>query len=319
MYVTGTDVSVCRNTKYDLFVAALGYESRSIYCSQHLIIDARFKIADAFCERHELSYEENMKWFEENDFTIREIPEDKSVYDIKNHYINTIIDELVCNEPKYDRQLMICIDISSMSRYKIALWIEFVLVVFAGIKLKVDFLYSLAPINGSPGEFCPIKFSGPVTSFFAGWSPNIDLPLSVVIGLGYDPIKALGICEYLETTNVYAMAPAFRDENQSDLVMTVNEEFFRWMQRMGTTGGVYNYYVEQPFKSFLDLQSLAYPFHRAVIIPFGPKIFALQSFLLSIIYAKKISVWRVSGGQEEEPVQRVASGDVVGLTLVVKD
>jgi hypothetical protein len=283
-----------------------------------VIKKSRFKIADAFCERKVLSYRDNKKWFEENEFTIREIPEEETVDGMRNNYIKDIVDGIISGNLQKDRQLKICIDISSMSRYKIALWIEFVLVVFAGMKMRIEFLYSLAAFNGNKDELCPIKYSGPVTSYFAGWSPNIDSPLSVVIGLGYDPIKALGICEYLESTNVYAMAPKFKDSIQSSLVIQQNGEFFKWMKRMGTSGGVYEYYVEQPFKSFLDLQSLAYSLERAVIIPFGPKIFALQSFLLSIIYSSKISVWRVSGGQEEKPMQRVASGEIVGLTLVVQ-
>ena len=205
------------------------------------------------------------------------------------------------------------IDISSMSRNKIALWLEYLVSVLDIPTVEIDFYYSLAPIEGGCAENYPIKYSGPVTPYFAGWIPNIDTPLTTVIGLGYDQVKSVGICEYLESTNVYAYLPQFLDVNQNKLIEKENTTLFDWIKRMSVTGGVYHYNVNEPYSTFLNLESLTYSLECYVFIHFGPKIFALISMLTSLIYYPKVSIWRVSSGEDDKAVDREPSGVVVGL------
>jgi len=300
--------------KYDIFISSLGYERRSVYCAETLSILADYKIADAFLHSKVMDYKRNYKWYIENNFHIRELDDDISVKEVDQLVFDGRIE--VMNEK--NNIVRVGIDISSMSRYKIAFWIEFIFTQFDVDEMHVDYFYSLAPIKGKRKEDSPIKYSGPVTPFFAGWVPNIDIPLTTVIGLGYDPIKSLGICEYLESTNVYAYLPRFEDSSQNELIRHENEEMFMWMRRMSLNGNIYSYDVNTPYATFLNFESLASSLERSVVVPFGPKIFSLLSMLTSLIYYPKISIWRVSSAEHEKPINRYPSGNIVGLTTVLK-
>ncbi|NTW34260.1 MAG: hypothetical protein HGB12_16850, partial [Bacteroidetes bacterium] len=290
---------------YDLFVASLGYEKRSVFCSKHFTIQSDYKIVDAFSYKKELNYEENRAWYAENDFNIVEFGEDIEFY-ITDEKIVRITTAL-----NIKKTIRIGVDISSMSRRKIALWLEYFISILDSDIIVVDYYYSIAPIYGSCVEHYPIRYSGPVTPYFAGWIPNIDIPLSTVIGLGYDPVKSVGICELLETTNIYAYLPLFEDLVQSEVIAISNKELFDWMKRMNVNGKVYKYHVDMPYSTFIDIQSLTYSLDRAVFIPFGPKVFALISMLVSLIYYPKVSVWRVSSAENDEAIDRIPSGEVI--------
>ena len=57
---------------------------------------------------------------------------------------------------------------------------------------------------------------------------------------------------------------------------------------------------------------------RPIIIPFGPKIFALVSMLVAYMHHPSVAVWRVSSGRGLHPEDKTSSGVVVGLKTIFK-
>jgi hypothetical protein len=65
------------------------------------------------------------------------------------------------------------------------------------------------------------------------------------------------------------------------------------------------------------LESVVYGLLKSfnvIVLPFGPKIFTLCSLLVAGLHPT-VSVWRVSAGGAERPVNRRASGRITCLTV----
>jgi len=78
-----------------------------------------------------------------------------------------------------------------------------------------------------------------------------------------------------------------------------------------------DYRVHAPVDCFITLESLIYGLSRTkntILLPFGPKIFALCALLVASVHPTT-AVWRVSAGFQEEAVNRQASGYVYGLQV----
>ena len=106
---------------------------------------------------------------------------------------------------------------------------------------------------------------------------------------------------------VWAFRPVAGDDDYDSAVQLANGE---WLTDL-PGGCVHDYRVRDPFGCFVELESLVYGLRqmsRVVLVPFGPKIFALCSLLVATIYSD-VGVWRVTPGKFETPVDRVAAGD----------
>ena len=59
--------------------------------------------------------------------------------------------------------------------------------------------------------------------------------------------------------------------------------------------------------------------HNVLLVPFGPKIFALVCLLQGLL-DENLAVWRVSAGELEEPSQRISSEHTIAVeTLFAPD
>jgi hypothetical protein len=57
------------------------------------------------------------------------------------------------------------------------------------------------------------------------------------------------------------------------------------------------------------------PHFNTILIPFGPKLFALMSLLVATLH-DDVGVWRVSSGTLEAPVSRKPSGHIISVSVV---
>lgn len=209
-------------------------------------------------------------------------------------------------------QVRIVVDISSMTRYRIAsvvLAIEKHLTVDA----TVNFVYSLAKFSPPEQMTFPNSHVGPVRPEFAGWWKEPDLAVAAVVGLGYEEDKALGAVEHLQAAEVWAFIPRSHIAAYTDELQRANRTLLDSVE----PEHLLQYRVQDPFECYSRLESLVFGLSQTsnvVLLPFGPKIFSLCSVLVGRLH-KRVPVWRVSAEGQEPAINREASGSVYGLEV----
>ncbi len=290
---------------YDILFATVGYELRARYISEELKPQAQLKFAAAFPDQKVISYYENMKWYTDHGFEIKELNSDE----IQKQIIK-LIEPFGNNIDK----IKILIDISSMTRFWIALVIDSIRRVIIKHELQVDFIYTLAKFSPPSTLLASNDHAGPVLPSYAGWTTEPEKPPSVIAGLGYEENKALGAVEHIQATDIWTFIPSSSIKEYDSALEIANQILLESVPKARQL----KYTVETPFNCFVDLESLANRCLQSgstVILPFGPKIFTLCALLVATLHPG-IGVWRVSAGKNEEPLQRVSCGKVFGLRVM---
>lgn len=288
------------DVKYDIVVAALGYESRSTHAAAAKYRHAATRIAWAFERQHCLNYDANRTWFETR------------AYEMVSGELR--LDERIAEIGQHESNVRIGIDVSCLTRRRIAEIVWQMLNIPLVVPVTCDFLYSVAAYSdqGQPRSE-PVVYAGPVTREFAGWSTDLRLPVSLVIGLGYEPDRAVGAVQYIEPDAIYAWMPVGTDKRYEEAIERVNGEFMQLLPRGRWT----QYAVYDPHALLWALESQVGALAKAsrpVLLPLGPKIYALAT-LLCAARCRQASVWRVTSGELGEAIDRVAAGPIVGLRV----
>jgi hypothetical protein len=294
--------------QYHLLVAALGYEQRARCVSEVFSPRCNLKVAFGFDQQQCLSFEENRKWFATNNFT---------TIVTTNKDFSPALRSFLLEKVSSIRHIRLLVDISSQSRYRIATLLTELLSLPIDVVIHVDFAYSLSAFVDAPTQAFPNSHVGPVSEHFCGWWGEPERPSCAVVGLGYEQDRALGAVEHMEASETWAFLPeseipeyrqALRDAN-STLLESLPEK------RLVT------YRVQQPFDTFVNLESLIYGLSRTknpILLPMGPKIFALISLMVGILH-RETAVWRVSASVQENPVDRKATGQICGLSAIISN
>jgi len=291
---------------YDCFVATTGFESRAPYFARVRNIQAVRKVAPAFSERHVLAFQQNRRWFMDAGFEVEEVRDQTFP-----EWMSSLVASLA---PCEGQPLRVCVDISSLSRFRLATMIDAVRGLTSRFSVEVDFAYSVAAFSPPPKEAEPNVAFGPVVPGFAGWSCRPEDPTSVVVGVGFERDKALGAIEHINPAEVWSFKPADRHRGYSRAVEKANEELWNWIQ----PNRQFTYSVYDPFECLSRLESLSSGVIRSrklVLLPFGPKVFALSCLLVACIHSE-IGVWRVSSEQQEQAVDRKPNHKLVGLRTI---
>jgi hypothetical protein len=291
------------DARYDGFIAAVGYESRSRHVAERCIAPAAFKAACGFASRKVLSYHENIAWYRSAGYEVIETPDSGYA-----RWLDDLLCRLCGNRTD---TVTLCVDVSSTSRLRLALLIERLMTADVACDFCVDFLYSFARY-GSGIEETVVTKAGPVTEMFAGWAGDPDVPLAAVFGLGYERDKALGVLEFLEPAEVWAFQPTSNEAKYGELIREANTSFYAGL----SPRHILEYPVKYPFDSFRQVESFVYGImqrSRVILLPFGPKLFALASLLVASIHYPRVSVWRVSGEDSVAADDRVPTGEIVRL------
>src|ERR1039458_9770627 len=291
---------------YDLFLAAVGYEARARYMVQELVPNARRKVALAFSRDKVLDYSANLVYLSKAGYSIQELEDGEIESWFRNELISVTSDS--------DREIRLGIDISSLSRIRIATVFDVIrsLAAQIGRSVVTDWYYSIARYSAPPRGFVPIAVVGPVLPSFAGWTNEPERPLVAVVGLGYEEDKALGAVEHVQASAAWAMKPISLDPRYDVAVTLANRRFLDSVR----PEQVMDYRVEQPIDCFGMLESVVYGLLKSfnvIVLPFGPKVFTLCSLLVAGVHPT-VSIWRVSAGGAERPVNRRASGRITCLT-----
>lgn len=293
-------------TRWDLLVCALGYESRSSYVARRLQGEPRKKLAIVFPDRQVVTYGENRAYLEKSNFALLA------------YRPSSFVDEFLAiiegtNRELTDSEMNLIVDVSSMSRPMIAQIVIGLARMPGDRPLNVRFTYAPAIFTRPHADVAPVTVSEPVIPEFAGWSSSPERPVSAIVGLGYEYHQALGALEFLEPATAWAFVPFGEDKRYDYAVKNANRDIRNFLNAQQIS----LYRVDRPFEYFLMLECLVYGLlrdSRPILIPFGPKIFALVSMLIAKIHAPNVTVWRVSGGQATEPADRIAAGKIISLT-----
>lgn len=299
----------------DLLVCASGYEARSRHVPSLLMRSSSEVVVSGFDSHFVIDAQKNASFFEEAGLEVPLLSD--SDYP---EWVRTSMRGLRERFPA-EGPLLVSVDISSLPRNRIAALVEEIpsAVGILG-DVVIDLLYApprFAPHDPSAEE--PLAVAGPVTPEFAGWYSRVELPLALVLGLGYEPGKASAGIELIEPSSVYAFIPrGFPDSGNksSEYDHAVIEANSRLLEGAGVTPVQFE--VAHPYALFSELYALVAAledFSRPVLLPLGPKIFAVACLLAAREIGTEIAVWRLSPGQFAEPKQAFADGPVVGLRL----
>ncbi len=292
--------------QYDCAIAAVGYETRARFVGTQRDLRASSKLAIAFPGKKVLAYRENERLLGDAGFRIEEKSAEQFGVCLKSEV------QHVQGHVK-GRPFSICVDISSLTRLRLALIVEAIWNASRTSDICVDFLYSLAQFSAPSSDLEPVVKAGPVVPAFAGWSDAPELAAAVILGLGYETHRAIGAVEYLEPAELWIFRARSRDEDYNETTLAANRILLESVPRHR----LFEYTVEAPFHCFGLIESLVYGMsgrRRPIMLPFGPKVFALCCLLVGVIHPAA-AVWRVSAEQYRKAVDRVPNGTIVGLTV----
>lgn len=292
------------DTDYDGALASLGFERRSRQIPEALGIKG---VAIPFGDHHELDYGDNLKFFESKDWEMPEL--DESEY---FNWVSSWLGDLAGGQGR----TRIAVDVSSMSRRRIADVVEVVFALPPDTSLDIDFLYTPAEFEDYDDDLAPPIFSvAPVSENFAGWWTALEKPLFAIVGLGYETEMAAGALDILEPAEALAFVPEGTDSRYLTAVRGANEGIGDWC---AIDPEEVFYSVADPFSCFRQLEARVRRLQterRVALVPLGPKIFALVAILSAAFHPGTCQVIRVSAGTHQEPIPRRSDGDLFGITL----
>lgn len=296
MTILPSNIDTIERETYDIFISSYGYESRSTHIARSFKIKAIRRIALGFNFSHTLSYKNSRDFYKALEWEIFETSDTDFDDCIEMHILNIIPSSVL-------------IDISSFSRLRIAKLIHafYSLSVESNKSITIDLAYSVANYNPPSKDFPPITNVGPITPAFAGWPSDPGKPISCLIGLGYDEGRAIGAAEYLEAAQLWLFRPNGFDQRFLDSLNDANQSL---IEKTGPNQ-IIDYRLDDPVSAYMQIHSLLWGLKqeaRPLLLPFGPKIFTAISCAAAINFSPDVSVWRVSSGELEAPVDRAASG-----------
>jgi hypothetical protein len=280
-------------------LCSLGYETRSIAAATHRsAVSPLFAIG--FPGTRDEVYERNRNLLSEDGAQLDELDDDA--------FATWVAGWL---EKGWKR---IAIDISSMNRSRIAATVQ-ALQWTNNEQLVVDFLYVPQRYESGPPKTLAASALEPVTPEFAGWYTDTGSPLVVLFGLGFEPLRAAGAIDMLEPERAIPFFPVGSESQFIDDVERNNHNVFD----LPMVEAYRRYQIAEPFACFAELDSLVSLYAeqetRLLLLPLGPKIFALICILVASTRDPLIPVWRVSRGAREDPIDVQPSDMLVTLRV----
>jgi hypothetical protein len=290
--------------KYDLAIVGLGYENRAITACKNIDLPHREIIAIGYdTHTNVCSYQKNKKYYEKIGAKIIEGPD----ITVTNQFIELI------KEKKIKKPINCFLDITVMSRYRLAFILSF-LIDHLEKTSTITIGYEISDFYDAPKGLSPIRKIGPILNSLSGSLSDINLPSAIVLGLGYELGKGIGISNYLDTESTFLFIPQGKDSRFEESVMQNNQSLISETP----SNHKFFYDITNPYKTYLELRetmSAILQCYRPVLVPLGPKIMAALSVILGKEFSPQLPVWRVSSEHIEEPINRESSGDSILLTL----
>ncbi len=299
------EVTDLAEASWDIFVGSLGFEERSRYFLEALGDRAERLLVSAYDSRRGGSYIDNLDLAYRMGATVDVESDSEFASLISQRLVDSVAD---LEQPR------LLVDISSCSRTRLAAMVSSLLQLERAV---VDFVYTPGTFQQPPEVRSALAFTGPVLPAFAGLpATTAHAGLTAVFGLGYESLEALGALQLLEASEVWALLPLDPDGSYYDVVAAENDTLLE----MVDLDHVVTYEVLDAVGTFRLLEQLVYGASsqaRPVIVPLGPKVFALAALLVSARFNREVPVWRFSSDQYSLPRDVSASGKISALRVNV--
>jgi hypothetical protein len=292
-----------KDSKFDLLVAVCGYESRATYVPQAVSENVASIVILDYESEGVLTYDSNRQTFGEMQ-EIEFLPLSHARY---MQSFEAKLLSLMANI-EVDAKFRVLFDITCASR---KLMSKILLSLDRTIQNNLDLCcsYAVSEFYDPPLDELPSHISEPVVGELSGWSNDLSQPPCAVIGLGFEPGRALGCLDYLEIPEVRLFQPFGPDAKFIGAVKQANNQL---IYEAGESN-VLPYSVMNPVDTYLKLESMVFGLlaeFRPVLIPLGPKIFAVCCIVLAIRNSPSVCVWRTSSGQLGIPHDTKTDGHV---------
>jgi hypothetical protein len=299
-----------RGESYDVGLAACGYEERS----SHLISQSEFEcgrlLALDYGADSGSSYRKNRQRFDLY----------SPVFFQTEHEFRLSLDSALQavvegrGPSASNRPIRIAVDVSSLDRRWLAVIVH-VLGRERSEELFINFLYAegsyAEELVGSEGTVVVNR----ALERFEGWGAGTEKPLLALLGLGFEAQLAVAAIETLEPSQTLLLSPRGKDTRFDARVSELNSSLLN-----SNVQGVREYKVANPYRTFLTLEAVIVSnrdSHRLVLIPIGPKPFAVAALLAAMMFGDEVAVWRVSADAARHRQDRRAAGPIIGITCHV--
>lgn len=299
--IGSVSVDEIRAQDFDLAILASGYESRAVHVAETLSdIRVRRKVALGFTDRINERRKKNDQCLETAGFRIVEAHGDDP--EALAQVIAETQEEV--GEPK------ILIDITSMTRAWYGGAIRYIREYARECEdLQVTFTYSPSAYT-DPQPPRPNKHVGPLPGFTSLRLPTF--PTALILGLGYEPERALGVVDFLEPAVTYAfIADPALDERFTAAAFGNNAALLKRLP----AHRIIRYPMKDMAGTFELLRAVAQSVgseYRTIVAPLGPKPLALAAFLAATS-GIDLDVWRISPGEGGFAYDRPPLGSILGL------
>lgn len=299
---------VLPSREYDALLASVGYEIRGRRVAQALGGTNAFITGVEFTHGHDERYRENRRVFDDLESNVIRMA------DIEfGDWVSIWFEQLIAAGKR-----SFAVDVSSMSRPRIAGVVSALDRLAPEANIQLDFLYVPARFEAPPTPVDVTEALEPATTAFAGDPLPPNRRLLLVFGLGYEPEWAAAALDEFSPDRAIMFFPEGRDRRFADAVATANKPVFG----LPNVHEPIHYAVEDPFRTFAQLEALVRDgFHnemRPLLLPLGPKIFAAVCFLVAVTSPTAVPVWRVSSGSLGDPVGREADDRLVTLRVATR-
>lgn len=296
-YVRQIEFDLLSEVIFDFIICSSGFESRATFSYQKLNFNKNQhlnKYCFSFQERKQLSKEINDKYFLEHEFKLLDIKQNDIIY------FTDIFEELFKNHNQ--SSISVFFDYSCMTSILYAAILKYFKEHNLYKEVNIYFSYTHAKFTKAI-KSNPLFFNHPIPLFDPLQTTNKRVAL--LIGLGYEEDKALGLYEYFQN-----------DSEDMYVFITNNNEFYGEVIRSNShilsitnKQNIINYDLENipPLINTLDslVNFLIYSDYRVVIAPIGPKVFNLIALIINL-YHNEVTTYRLSDGNKGTPIDKVA-------------
>lgn len=211
-----------------------------------------------------------------------------------------------------DRPVRLLVDISSMTRT----WYGGIVKALSVAKhpFPVSSIVAYTPSVWSESHLStpPNEIVGPVPGYASNTLPN--KPAALVIGLGKEEDRALGLKDYVDpcVTVCFYAAPG-GDRRYVSAAKRANRDFLSLLP----PDCIYTYDLFDTFGTYKTLESVCQGLsrdYRVVLASLGPKVLGLFCFLIHT-NMPEVSVWRVSPATRQPPFDHKPSRRRVVLKI----
>jgi hypothetical protein len=287
----------------DVCIIASGYESRARTLAQDLA-KHKVNIANKYAWGFKEYSQEKIRL--KNDLAVKELGYKQEIFPGNNSLLPNIRIKELLMDGNRKKQLIYIVDVSSMSRTWYGAIIQALSQLSYDGPIRTIFAYTPAVCRGEVSPFPPNEVLAPLPGYSSHALPN--KPTALIIGLGQESGRALGLKEHLDPEAVLCFyTDPSTDCNYINKVLDANQDLLERLDQ----NYIYKYNVMDTFGTYKTLESICNGLmrdFRVVMASLGPKIFGIYCLLLAT-QKQNLSVWRVSPASSQKPVDQKPSQD----------